>query len=87
MKWITGLFGLFKGIFSSFGTILEIIKLLKSAWNMWKDFQEQSRREKFKEGVAEKDTKKIEESFDSDKAGKVVEGVGQIGDLPDEKNK
>lgn len=87
MKWITGLFKILKGIPSFIGSILEIIALLKTAYNAFRDWQESNRREKFKEGVAEKDTKKVEESFDSDKAGKVVEGVGQIGDLPDEKNK
>lgn len=72
-------------ILAFFKTLGEIIGLLKAAYKLWQDGQENARRKDYKEGVEEKDTKKVEDAFDSDKAGK----PDKIGDIEwdDEKTK
>lgn len=64
-------------ILSFFKTLGEILSLLKLAWRNWQTYQENLRREEYKEGVEEKDTKKVEDSFDSPVAGK-PDKIGEI---------
>lgn len=65
------------GLLGFFQSLWEIIKLLKAGWVKWQDFQESKRRDDFKEGVENKDTTKIEGSFDSGQAG-VPDKIGDI---------
>lgn len=73
------------GFFAFFKTLWEIISGIKLMIAKWLDAQVVRRRNKYKEGVAEGDTTKVEESFDSDQAGK----PDKIGDVEwdDEKTK
>lgn len=65
------------GFLAFFKTLWEIIQGIKAIFEGIRTFKENQRREDFKEGVAEKDTTKIEESFDSDQAG-VPDKIGDI---------
>lgn len=65
------------GFLAFFKTLWEIIQFVKNIISGVKTFKENRRRETFKEGVSEKDTTKIEESFDSDQAG-VPDKIGDI---------
>jgi hypothetical protein len=58
------------GLLAFFKTLWEIIKAIKLAWSAWLEHRANLRRKKFEDGVATGDSKKVEESFDSDKAGK-----------------
>ena len=84
--------GFFSAIGSFFGGVSNWVKLalaliagIKVIATFFKDKEENDRREKFKEGVAEKDTTKVEESFGSGNAGK-PDNIGDI-EWEDEKPK
>jgi hypothetical protein len=81
MQAIMGFFklagALFGGIKDWGFLILEAIKLIKALVSYFKEIAEKNRREKYAEGVDEKDTIKIEESFGSPNAGK-PDNIGDI---------
>ncbi len=62
--------GFLSGFMSIVKAFTTAVALAKAVWAMWKQIQYDGRKKDFQEGTVERDQTKIEESFDSDKAGK-----------------
>jgi hypothetical protein len=62
--------GVLNTILAVFKAIPMFIAAAKALVSAWKQIQYDGRKKDFQEGTVERDQTKIEDSFDSDKAGK-----------------